>query len=127
MKIALVLEDDYMTRRAIAELLLHGGFGVCEGFQSDPIPFVPALDVIVSDVLTRPEIAVVRTWASSIEVRFGVPLVLITGRPEIVSAGAAALGVADIVAKPFDIKDLLQRVRRVIDTGNVVPGGLIWN
>jgi len=81
----------------------------------------------VSDVLTRPEIAVVRTWASSIEVRFGVPLVLVTGRPEIVSAGAAALGVADIVAKPFDIKDLLQRVRRVIDTGNVVPGGLTWN
>ena len=46
MRIALVLEDDYATRRAIAELLLRDGYGVCEGFQADPIPFVPAIDVI---------------------------------------------------------------------------------
>src|SRR3989442_12524634 len=62
MRIALVLEDDYATRRAIAELLLRDGYGVCEGFQADPIPFVPALDVIVTDVVMRPEIEAVRLW-----------------------------------------------------------------
>ncbi|OLE75506.1 MAG: response regulator [Chloroflexi bacterium] len=127
MRIALVLEDDYATRRAIAELLLRDGYGVCEGFQADPIPFVPALDVIVTDVVMRPEIEAVRLWARSMTERFGVPVVLVTGRSEFVSAGPSELGVADVVAKPFDITDLLRRVRRVVDSGHVVPGALAWN
>jgi len=122
-----VIEDDFATRRSIAQLLLAEGYGVCEGFQPDPIPFVPALDVIVSDVVTSPEVDAVRRWARSIEERFGVPLVIVTGRPEIVSAGAGVLGVTDVVAKPFDVTDLLQRVRRAVDTGQIVPGGLSWN
>jgi FixJ family two-component response regulator len=127
MKIALVIEDDFATRRSIAQLLLADGYGVCEGFQPDPIPFVPALDVIVSDVVTKPELDAVRLWASSIEERFGVPLVIVTGRAEIVAAGPKALGVADIVAKPFDMTDLLRRVRRAVETTQIVPGGLSWN
>src|SRR5207245_6546222 len=62
MRIALVLEDDYATRRAIAELLRRDGYGVCEGFQADPIPFVPALAVIVTDVVMRPDIEAVPLW-----------------------------------------------------------------
>ena len=127
MKIALVIEDDFATRRSIAQILLADGYGVCEGFQPDPIPFVPALDVIVSDVVTRPEVEAVRSWAWSIEERFGVPLVLVTGRPEIVAAGAETLGVADIVAKPFDMTDLLRRIRRAVESTQSVPGGMAWN
>src|SRR2546428_5271162 len=103
MRIALVLEDDYATRRAIAELLLRDGYGVCEGFQADPIPFVPALDVIVTDVVMRPEIEAVRLWARSMTERFGVPLVLVAGRGVVVSPRPSELGVADRASKPFDL------------------------
>ena len=56
-----------------------------------------------------------------------MPLVIVTGRAEIVAAGPKALGVADIVAKPFDMTDLLRRVRRAVETTQIVPGGLSWN
>src|SRR2546428_10991263 len=117
MRIALVLEDDYATRRAIAELLLRDGYGVCEGFRADPIPCVPARDVIVTDVVMRPEIEAVRLWARWMRERFGVPVVLVTGRSEVVSAGPSELGVADVVAKPVDITDLLRRGRRGVYHG----------
>src|SRR3989442_12521508 len=112
MRIALVLEDDYATRRAIAELLLRDGYGVCEGFQADPIPFVPALDVIVTDVVMRPEIEAVRLWARSMTERFGVPVVLVTGRSEVVLAGPSEAGVADVLSKPFHITDPFPPVPR---------------
>src|SRR3989442_10637875 len=97
------------------------------GFQADPIPFVQAVDFIVTDVVMRPEIEAVRLWARSMTERFGVPVVLVTGRSEFVSAGPSELGVADVVAKPFDITDLLRRVRGGGDSGHVLPRALAWN
>jgi DNA-binding response OmpR family regulator len=113
-RVALVIEDDIATRRVIARALLAAGYGVCESFVADPIPFVPALDVIVSDVVTRPDPLAVRDWTRSLRERFGVPLVLVTGRDEILALGPLALGVADVVAKPFDVSDLALRVGRAI-------------
>ena len=127
MRVALVIEDDYATRRVIAQALLAEGYGVCESHAPDPIPFTPSLDVIVTDVVTRPEVAAVRAWARSLQDRFGVPLVLVTGRSEIVAAGAAALGVAEIVAKPFSLGELAARVARAVATFQADLPLVRWN
>src|SRR2546430_17074706 len=103
MRVALVIEDDYATRRVIAQALLAEGYGVCECHAPDPIPFTPSLDVIVTDVVTRPEVAAVRAWARSLQDRFGVPLVLVTGRSEIVAAGPAPPRVAAILAETVSL------------------------
>ena len=34
--------------------LLRAGYGVCEGFSADLIPFTPGVDVIVSDGIAKP-------------------------------------------------------------------------
>ena len=44
MRVALVIEDDYATRRVIAQALLAEGYGVCESHAPDPIPFTPSLE-----------------------------------------------------------------------------------
>ena len=127
MRIALVIEDDAATRRVIAQTLLQDGYGVAESVLPEPIPFVPALDVVVTDVVTAPDVASVRAWAWSIDERFDVPVVIVTGRPEILAAGAAALGVADLVAKPFEMADLVERVSVAVAAHKLAIPPNRWN
>jgi CheY-like chemotaxis protein len=116
MRIALVIEDDSVTRRVIADLLLEAGFGVCEAFSGDLIPFTPKLDVIVSDLVLAPNAdrPTVRDWTSRIADRLRAPVVVVTGRAEMAAEDPAALGAVDVILKPFDIDDLVERVERAI-------------
>ena len=127
MRVALVIDDDFATRRAIAQLLLTRGYGVCETVAPEPIPFMPSLDVIVTDVVTAPDLVSVRAWTRSLQERFGVPVVLVTGRSHIITAGAAALGVADIVPKPFDVDEHAERVALALSTFVADLPLLRWN
>src|SRR5438094_10370185 len=92
MRIALVIEDDAATRRVIAQTLLQDGYGVAESVLPEPIPFLPALDVVVTDVVTAPHVASLRAWARSIGERFHVPVASVTAAPEAPPAGPAAPG-----------------------------------
>jgi CheY-like chemotaxis protein len=118
MKIVLVIEDDPVVRRAVAEVLLDAGYGVCEAWSADLIPAVPRLHVVVSDVVVgqRTDLETVTSWSRRLTDRFGVPVVLLTGRDDVVQQEPAFLGVADVIAKPFDVDDLLTRVDRAAAT-----------
>lgn len=50
MKVVLVIENDPVVRRAVAEVLLRAGYGVCEAWNASLIPAVPRLHAVVSDV-----------------------------------------------------------------------------
>src|SRR5438445_13470957 len=110
MRIALVIEDDAATRRVIAQTLLQDGYGVAESVLPEPIPFVPALDVVVTDVVTAPDVASVRAWARSIDERFDLPVVIVTRPRQLRAAGHSAPGVAQPAAQPFAMADLVERV-----------------
>lgn len=117
MRVVLVIEDDAPSRRAVAEVLLAAGYGVCEAWTADLIPMVPRLHVVVSDVVVSKtaDIATITAWARRLKDKFGCPVVLLTGKPEVAERSPASLGVADIIAKPFDAVDLLARVDRAAE------------
>lgn len=117
MRIVLVIEDDAPSRRAVAEVLLGAGYGVCEAWSAELIPMVPRLHVVVSDVVVgkTADIAQITAWARKLRERFGCPVVLLTGRSEVAARPPASLGVADVIAKPFDADDLLARVDRAAE------------
>jgi CheY-like chemotaxis protein len=64
MKVVLVIENDPVVRRAVAEVLLAAGYGVCEAWNASLIPAVPRLHAVVSDVTAD----------------LGAPLVTLMGR-----------------------------------------------
>jgi DNA-binding response OmpR family regulator len=45
----------------------------------------------------------------------GLPILFLTGLPERAETASAATGVHEVLAKPFDIDDLIVRVRRLMD------------
>lgn len=45
----------------------------------------------------------------------GVPVLFLTGLPERAETASAATGVHEVIAKPFDVDDLIVRVRRLMD------------
>jgi CheY-like chemotaxis protein len=63
MRIVLIVAEDAVSRRLIADALMGAGYGVCETHSGDLVPAVPRLDAVVSSgELVRPD-------------RFGAPIV----------------------------------------------------
>lgn len=60
------------------------------------------------------DLGVVRQWSRRLADRFSAPVVVVTGRSEIVREEPVSLGVADVIPKPFDVNDLLARVERAV-------------
>jgi DNA-binding response OmpR family regulator len=46
---------------------------------------------------------------------FGLPVLFLTGLPERAETATAAAGVHEVLAKPFDVNDLIARARRLMD------------
>lgn len=46
----------------------------------------------------------------------GVPVLFLTGLPERAETASAATGVHEVLAKPFDVNDLIARAERLMET-----------
>jgi putative two-component system response regulator len=46
----------------------------------------------------------------------GVPVLFLTGLPERAETASAATGVHEVIAKPFDVNDLIARAKRLMET-----------
>jgi len=46
----------------------------------------------------------------------GVPVLFLTGLPERAETASAATGVHEVLAKPFDVNDLIVRAARLMET-----------
>jgi CheY-like chemotaxis protein len=120
-RIALVVEDDEYIRNVISDLLADHGFSVvraANGREALDRLDTTRPDVVVLDLL----MPVMHGWEfmESYEARTGgtpIPIV-------VVSVNAALprsfdrLGVRSVVAKPFDVDDLLEHVEQAL----VAPG-----
>lgn len=113
----LVIEDDPETSRAVADWLAEDGFAVetcatsddgLERALADP-PVLVLLDVFVSGRLDGWE-TLARLKAAPATAR--VPVILCASGSH--QDRAAALGSADVIAKPFSAEQLRDAVRRIL-------------
>ena len=115
----LLIEDDPGMRALLAEVLREEGYAVdsvADGARAAEVLFLydalPDYDLIVSDV-RLPGMSGVEL-ASHISEALGPPVLLLSAfaTPQLVRAGVAA-GAVDVVAKPFDLRQLLATLKRL--------------
>jgi CheY-like chemotaxis protein len=120
-RIALVVEDDEYIRNVISDLLADHGFkvvGAANGAEALERLDSTRPDVMVLDLL----MPVMHGWEfmESYEERTGgtpIPIVVVSVNTAL-PRSFERLGVRSVVAKPFDVDDLLEHVEQAL----VAPG-----
>ena len=114
--IALIIDDDRFMRRILSDLLIGGGFEVCEAADGETgwhTAVEKSPDLILID-LVMPHldgIATCRKIRSFPQFRY-TPIILLTSRTDLEhTVNPFSAGADDYLAKPFDPQDLLARAQ----------------
>lgn len=124
----LVVEDDAALAEAVVDTLTIAGFEALhagDGEQALAQLERSRVDMVLSDVQMRPMDG--HTLLRHLRSRFStLPVVMMTAYGSIDQAVAAMkLGAVDYLAKPFEVADLLDKIRRYLPTAAPAPGSLI--
>ncbi len=119
---ALVVEDDPDQRLLVSMLLKHNGVEVIsveDGFHALEAVAAAPPDVIVLD-LNLPLVDGRDVLADLRQQSLATPVVVVSGAPD-ARERAQALGANAVVAKPFDVADLLATVEAVLPAPSFLP------
>lgn len=113
----LVVEDDPSVRGLLRSLLAAEGYEVAvaaDGLAglvqaSQERPALILLDVVMPDL---GGLRVLEEMRADVQLA-GIPVIVVTGKTEIVPSLRERLGDGAVFAKPFGVEDLLGQVRRV--------------
>ena len=112
----LVVDDDAAIRDVIREYLTENDFQVSvaeTGADMDKVLGAEVVDLVILDLKLPDEdgLAIARRLRESLD----LPIIILTGRKEEVDrVMGLELGADDYVTKPFDLRELLARVRSVL-------------
>ncbi len=119
----LLVEDEWLIRSMVAEVLEEGGFTVREAGDSDQafaliVEDPTAYTLLVTDVHMPGRldgIGVARLLRAR---RPNLPVIYTTGRPDVLNA-LQPLGADEVLlCKPFALSDLLSAARRLLGQGD---------
>jgi two-component system OmpR family response regulator len=122
----LVVDDDLTMRELIADYLANHGFrtsAVADGRDMARIVDEHLVDLVVLDLKLAEEDGL--QLVNELRPRSSLPIIVITGhwRDEIDRIVGLVLGADDYLTKPFNLRELLARVRAVLRRaeGNKAP------
>jgi CheY-like chemotaxis protein len=114
----LLVEDEPLLREMMAEVLTDAGYEVTATCTGDEAAILIAdgqgVDVLLTDVSMPGQIDGLGLAALAREVRPGLPVVLISGRPENEVAANRLGGPMAFLSKPYRLEALLDAVGRVM-------------
>ncbi len=124
----LVVEDDRVFADQIAKSLTHEGFSVDVAYDGQTALKAAAKDaygLVVLDLML-PKVDGFEVCAQIRQRRLNVPILMLTARDAVDDRirGLDA-GADDYLAKPFDVRELLARIRALLRRDKVVKTGII--
>lgn len=110
----LVIEDDADVRALLADLLSETGSSVVRALGVEGLSRWEGgerYDVAFTDLASPGayDVARARTWVERVR-ELARRVVVVTGSPAAVSAGAGGLGADLLVSKPFDVESIIAAV-----------------
>jgi DNA-binding NtrC family response regulator len=110
-----VLDDDESIVALLRTIVVDAGHTAVTGRALSEIPLGTRADLVITDLIpVRPYTAdAARNWIAEIRERFGGAVIVVTAH-----RGAAGdretLGADDVVAKPFDVDQILEAMDRLL-------------
>jgi DNA-binding response OmpR family regulator len=115
----LVIDDDHLVRYALSRILQRGGHQVmtaADGVSGMALLRAEDPDVVITDLI-MPQQEGFQTIVMMKRERPGLKIIAITGglrhRNHDALSMASALGADEVLAKPFEPRELLDRLNRV--------------
>ena len=119
----LVVDDDARIRRLVSRYLLKEGFRVstaADGEEMQRVLDEGGVEVVLLDLILPGEDGL--SLARKLRAQSNVGIIMLTGKGEIVDRVVGLeLGADDYVAKPFDNRELLARIRSLLRRLREVP------
>jgi len=119
----LLVEDEWLIRSMVAEVLREGGFAVREAGDGDQasalIAEAPAAyTLLVTDIHMPGSLDGIGVACLLRTCRPDLPVIYTTGRPDVLNT-LQPLGAKEVLLrKPFALSDLLSTVRRLLGQGD---------
>jgi two-component system response regulator PilR (NtrC family) len=121
-KSILLVEDEQMLRQSLAELLREEGYRVTEaanGREGHEQIVQSPFDLVITD-MRMPEMDGITLLRHVLQAAPGTPVVVVTAFGTVDSAvGAMRAGAVDYLLKPVQFEDVLVRVRRALEIGEL--------
>jgi DNA-binding response OmpR family regulator len=111
----LVVEDDRGVRELLVTVLSAEGFAVRtarDGLEGLLKLRMCAPAAVVLDIM-MPDVGGLRVLDELAEDHAEVPVIVVTGKPEAAEQACERLGRENVFPKPFDIDELVRRIRAV--------------
>jgi DNA-binding response OmpR family regulator len=113
----LVVEDDKGVRTLLETVLESEGFAVDsarDGLEGLLKLRMRRPDALILDIM-MPDVGGLRVLDELAEEHAAVPVIVVTGKPEAAASARDRLGDANVFDKPFDVDDLVARIRALTD------------
>ncbi|MGH8909102.1 MAG: response regulator transcription factor [Egibacteraceae bacterium] len=113
----LVVEDDRGVRDLLVTVLRTEGFEVRtakDGLEGLLKLRMCAPSAVVLDIM-MPDVGGMRVLDALAEEQARVPVIVVTGKPEAAEEAIDRLGAENVFPKPFDVDELVARIRAVAD------------
>lgn len=111
----LVVEDDRGVRDLLVTVLSTEGFAVHtarDGLEGLLKLRMCAPAAVVLDIM-MPDVGGLRVLDELVEEHADIPVIVVTGKPEAAEQACQRLGSENVFDKPFDIDQLVSRIRAV--------------
>ena len=119
----LVVEDDRGVRDLLVTVLAAEGFDVRtakDGLEGLLKLRMWSPDAVVLDIM-MPDVGGLRVLDELAAEHAEIPVIVVTGKPDAVDQATARLGPENVFPKPFDVDELIARIRAVAATRSPRP------